>query len=146
MNPDEVIMFGPTKREDAILEWFELTSHMAKESVMEAILTPLDAFVFIIAVSFEAGRVFEEQNPDELESGNRFQHAATWVEENASFASEQFESSLDMAHENSHTELGELLGYLIDCSFEAGRMFEVQNPDHAKGVNAYAKIERIASF
>ena len=137
MDIDEAIVSGITGREEAIFQWFQLTSHMAEEPVTDAIHTGLDAFVFAIAVSFEAGREFEEKNPCEFESGNRFQHVATWIEENASFASKQFETMLDMAHENSHTELGELVGYLINCSFEAGRMFEGQHPDHPKGVNAY---------
>lgn len=141
MDIDEAIVSGITGREEAIFEWFELTSHMAKEPVTDAIHDPFyeasDAFVFVVAVSFEAGREFENKNPDEFESGNRFQNVFAWIEENAPFATEQFEAMLDMAHKNSHTEIGELVGYFINCSFEAGRMFEGQNPDHPKGVNAY---------
>jgi len=136
MDINEVIVSGITGREEAIFEWFKLTSHMAEEPVTQAIEEANDAFVFVVAVAFEAGRYFEEMEPDMFET-DRFLQVQRWVNENAPFATDQFETMVEVARENSHTELGELIGYLVSCSFEAGRMFEGQNPNHPKGVNAY---------
>lgn len=138
MNPDEAIKLDcGVKRDEAILKWFQLTSHLGEEAVRDAIDDPVEAYVMVMAFAFEAGRYREEMEPDQFESGNRFQLTFSWIQENARFAVDQFEPLFDAIFDNPDSELAELIGYLVECTFEAGRMFEVENPGHPKGVNAY---------